>query len=139
MVEPQPDPEPAAKLSHGKIKACMKQHVDEGMNLSVEAVETVTRATELFVAQFARLAATSKYRGSARELNYDAIAEVVHAEPSMQFLEQLVPRRVRFGDLKIEPGSDLAGGAESDEDLDVDLELDSEDEEACKVEVELKQ
>lgn len=123
-------------LPANKIRTIMKSCGDPNALLSKESILVVTKAAvrivdnkqytananfyvllfslqELFIAYLANQ--TLKYTGGKKELNYNALSDFVQKEEKLEFLHQIVPKKITVKEFReiLERGSDS-----SDSDVD---------------------
>jgi len=60
-----------------------------------EFLFTVTKATELFIIYLTKL---SQKKGNNQEINYTDVVDVVDRKACMEFLEDFVPKKIKFSE-----------------------------------------
>merc|ERR1712154_629893 len=86
-------------LPQTRVKTIMKSSPDVEV-VSQESLFLITRATELFIMYLAKLA--SRNGGEDPSVTYADLAAVVQRKDSMEFLHDIVPRKITYGEyLKI--------------------------------------
>lgn len=78
-------------LPLARIKTIMKSSPDVE-NISSDALYHVTKATELFVEHL--IQEIYSHHPKASELNYAGLADVVQTQDSLEFLKEMVPRKI---------------------------------------------
>ena len=97
------DPEDKAKspvnkllqLPVSRIKTIMKSSPELG-NVSPESYFLITRATELFVKYLAKKAYEST--NNIRIVEYKALSKLVSSDECLDFLEEIVPAKIKMSD-----------------------------------------
>ena len=84
------------QLPVSRIRTIMKSS-PELTNVKPEAYVLITRATELFVQYLAQKAHTTA-PGQKRTLEYNALSNVVSKDESLDFLEEIVPFKIKMKD-----------------------------------------
>jgi len=64
-------------------------------NIGQEALFTVTKSTELFIMYLTKL---SQRHGSDQELTYADLASVVTKKDNMEFLQDIVPKKIKYSE-----------------------------------------
>merc|ERR1711973_508416 len=94
-------------LPQTRVKTIMKSSPDVD-TVSQESLFLVTRATELFIMYLAKLA--SRNGREDQSVNYSDLAAVVQRKDSMEFLHDIVPKKITYGDylkyMESEPADD---------------------------------
>merc|ERR1712226_554034 len=86
-------------LPPGRVKTIMKSSPDVE-TVSQESLFLITRAAELFIMYLSKLA--SRNGGEDPSVTYADLAAVVQRKDSMEFLHDIVPRKITYGEyLKI--------------------------------------
>merc|ERR1712223_1099761 len=86
-------------LPPGRVKTIMKSSPDVE-TVSQESLFLITRATELFIMYLSKLA--SRNGGEDPSVTYADLAAVVQRKDSMEFLHDIVPKKIKYGEyLKI--------------------------------------
>ncbi|XP_059615004.1 chromatin accessibility complex protein 1 [Phlebotomus argentipes] len=85
-----------AMISVQKIRTIMKSSADVG-SITAEAIQLVSKSTELFIADLAKNAMKDV---SAKTLEYKFLAEYVQQEPKLEFLQQMVPKKITVKEYK---------------------------------------
>ncbi|CAM1322416.1 CHRAC1 (predicted) [Pycnogonum litorale] len=78
-----------------RIRTIMKSSPDVE-NIGQEALFTIARATELFVEHLAATALLEGHTGN--KVDYSDLAEIVHGKQNMEFLHDIVPRKIMARD-----------------------------------------
>ncbi|KJE92283.1 hypothetical protein CAOG_03284 [Capsaspora owczarzaki ATCC 30864] len=91
-----------ASLPLSRVKRIMRSDEDIGL-LSADAVFLVTRATEMFVAEFAKK--VSADLGKRKTVQYKDVANVVEQDTAYQFLADIIPQPVALGKVKGKPST----------------------------------
>eukprot|EP00039_Didymoeca_costata_P033292 m.41706 g.41706 ORF g.41706 m.41706 type:complete len:182 (+) comp9801_c0_seq2:80-625(+) len=81
-----------------RIKTVMKSD-QATLNVQAEAVQVMSYATELFMKQLVVKAFGEGQLSKHSTIPYESLAEVVDREERYAFLADIVPRKVRFGDV----------------------------------------
>lgn len=82
-------------LPPARVKTIMKSSPDVE-TVSQESLFLITRATELFIMYLAKLA--SRNGGEDTSVTYSDLAAVVQRKDSMEFLHDIVPKKITFGE-----------------------------------------
>jgi len=82
-------------LPISRIKTIMKSS-PEVSAISNESLFLIVKATELFVQDIARQ--TLKESGSKRSVDYNCLAEIVDKQETLQFLQDIIPKKIRYRD-----------------------------------------
>jgi len=86
-------------LPPARVKTIMKSSPDVE-TVSQESLFLITRAAELFIMYLAKLA--SRNGGEDTSVTYADLAAVVQRKDSMEFLHDIVPKKITYGEyLKI--------------------------------------
>jgi len=134
LETPEVRPVKGISLPLSKIKMIMKSS-PEVTSISQESVNLIARATEMFVQHLAVLALRNSNGGSA--VDYKDLAEVVNRRDTMEFLHDIIPRKIKAKDyiLMLEEETDtdneddlLDGDDDDDDDDDDSSEEESDDE-----------
>jgi len=81
-------------LPMARVKTIMKS--SPGVeNIGQEALFTVTKSTELFIMYLTKL---SQRHGSDQELTYNDLASVVTKKDNMEFLQDIVPKKIKYSE-----------------------------------------
>jgi len=81
------------QLPVSRIKTIMKSSPELG-NVSPESYFLITRATELFVKYLAKQAYETA--GQAKTVEYKALSKLVSTDESLDFLEEIVPFKIKM-------------------------------------------
>jgi len=85
-------------LPLARVKTIMKSSPDVE-NIGQESLFLITKATELFIMYLTKL---SQRHGNDQEVEYSDLAAVVQRKDSMEFLHDIVPKKIQYKDfLKI--------------------------------------
>jgi len=82
-------------LPPARVKTIMKSSPDVE-TVSQESLFLITRAAELFIMYLAKLA--SRNGGEDTSVTYSDLAAVVQRKDSMEFLHDIVPKKITFGE-----------------------------------------
>ncbi|CAI9718964.1 accessibility complex 1-like [Octopus vulgaris] len=82
-------------LPLSRVKTIMKSSPDVS-SISQEALFLTGKATEFFVQNLARVSLTNGRDG--KQLQYGDLAEVVNTEETLQFLQDIIPRKIKASD-----------------------------------------
>lgn len=83
------------QLPVSRIKTIMKSSPELG-NVSPESYFLITRATELFVKYLAKNAYETA--GKSKSVEYKALSKLVSTDESLDFLEEIVPFKIKMSD-----------------------------------------
>jgi len=81
-------------LPLARVKTIMKSSPDVD-NIGQESLFLVTKATELFVMYLTKL---SQRHGNDQEVTYSDLASVVQKKDSMEFLHDIVPKKIKYSE-----------------------------------------
>jgi len=81
-------------LPLARVKTIMKSSPDVE-NIGQESLFLITKATELFIMYLTKL---SQRHGDDGEVTYTDLASVVQKKDSMEFLHDIVPKKIKYGD-----------------------------------------
>merc|ERR1711983_529632 len=84
-----------ANLPLARVKTIMKSSPDVE-TVSQESLFLITRATELFIMYMAKLA--SRNGGEDPGVTYGDLAAVVQRKESMEFLHDILPKKIKYGE-----------------------------------------
>jgi len=78
----------------GRVKTIMKSspEVDQ---ISNESLFLITKATEVFIMYITKL---SQRYGKDQELTYEDLATIVGKKDSMEFLQDIVPKKITYAE-----------------------------------------
>eukprot|EP00092_Neocalanus_flemingeri_P031852 GFUD01034599.1.p1 GENE.GFUD01034599.1~~GFUD01034599.1.p1 ORF type:complete len:134 (+),score=51.35 GFUD01034599.1:52-453(+) len=79
-------------LPLARVKTIMKSSPDVE-NIGQESLFLITKATELFIMYLTKL---SQRYGNDQEVEYSDLAAVVERKDSMEFLQDIVPRKIKY-------------------------------------------
>ena len=79
-----------------RVKTIMKSSPDVE-SVSQESLFLITKATELFVMYLTKLA--QRHGDNDREVKYADLAAVVQKKASMEFLHDIVPKKMKYKDV----------------------------------------
>merc|ERR1712080_14200 len=82
-------------LPQARVKTIMKSSPDVE-TVSQESLFLITRATELFIMYMAKLA--SRNGGEDPSVTYGDLAAVVQRKESMEFLHDILPKKIKYGE-----------------------------------------
>ncbi|KAL8578851.1 hypothetical protein ACOMHN_022144 [Nucella lapillus] len=82
-------------LPLSRVKTIMKSSPDVS-SISQEALYTTGKATELFIQALARFSHEQSPETSS--LEYRDLAEIVNTESTLQFLQDIIPRKIKVKD-----------------------------------------
>merc|ERR1711978_243979 len=82
-------------LPPGRVKTIMKSSPDVE-TVSQESLFLITRATELFIMYLSKLA--SRNGGEDPSVTYADLAAVVQRKESMEFLHDILPKKIKYGE-----------------------------------------
>merc|ERR1712038_1651210 len=82
-------------LPQTRVKTIMKSSPDVE-TVSQESLFLITRATELFIMYMAKLA--SRNGGEDPSVTYGDLAAVVQRKESMEFLHDILPKKIKYGE-----------------------------------------
>merc|ERR1712223_506779 len=82
-------------LPQTRVKTIMKSSPDVE-TVSAESLFLITRATELFIMYMAKLA--SRNGGEDPSVTYGDLAAVVQRKESMEFLHDILPKKIKYGE-----------------------------------------
>ncbi|XP_023950054.1 chromatin accessibility complex 16kD protein [Bicyclus anynana] len=119
-----PKPEKELHLPLSRVKTIMKSSPDVDA-VGPEPLYLVTKVTELFVTDLAKRAYKSN---KTNLLEYKHIAEVVQEDDTLDFLREIMPRKITVRQFKELMAKKAAKGNESDETSEESSEEDSSDE-----------
>jgi len=83
-----------ALLPLARVKTIMKSSPDVE-NIGQESLFMITKATELFIMYLTKL---SQRHGNDQELNYSDLASIVARKDSMEFLQDIVPKKIKYSE-----------------------------------------
>ncbi|KAI0159153.1 histone-fold-containing protein [Pestalotiopsis sp. NC0098] len=100
-IPPRKDVTGQTQLPLSRVKKIIAQDQDVGI-CSNNAAFAITVATELFIQHLAAKALdqAKAERKPRRNIQYKDIASAVHGHDNLEFLEDLVPKTVKFKDVK---------------------------------------
>ncbi|ETS82656.1 hypothetical protein PFICI_04532 [Pestalotiopsis fici W106-1] len=100
-IPPRKDVTGQTQLPLSRVKKIIAQDQDVGI-CSNNAAFAITVATELFIQHLATKALdqAKAERKPRRNIQYKDIASAVHGHDNLEFLEDLVPKTVKFKDIK---------------------------------------
>jgi len=81
-------------LPMARVKTIMKSS-PEVENINQESLFLITKATELFIMYLTKL---SQRTGNDQELTYTDLATIVDKKDSMQFLQDIVPNKIKYSE-----------------------------------------
>ncbi|XP_023341997.1 chromatin accessibility complex protein 1 isoform X2 [Eurytemora carolleeae] len=81
-------------LPLNKVKLIMKSS-PEVENIGTESLFLITKATELFIMYLTKL---SQRHGNVEELTYADLASIVARKDSMEFLQDIVPKKIKYSE-----------------------------------------
>jgi len=81
-------------LPLARVKTIMKSSPDVD-NIGQESLFLVTKATELFIMYLTKL---SQRHGNDQEVTYTDLASVVQKKDSMEFLHDIVPKKIKYSE-----------------------------------------
>eukprot|EP00092_Neocalanus_flemingeri_P018360 GFUD01019869.1.p2 GENE.GFUD01019869.1~~GFUD01019869.1.p2 ORF type:complete len:134 (+),score=44.11 GFUD01019869.1:51-452(+) len=79
-------------LPLARVKTIMKSSPDVE-NIGQESLFLITKATELFIMYLTKL---SQRHGNDQQVEYADLAAVVQRKDSMEFLHDIVPRKIKY-------------------------------------------
>jgi len=79
-------------LPLARVKTIMKSSPDVE-NIGQESLFLITKATELFIMYLTKL---SQRHGNDQEVEYSDLAAVVQRKDSMEFLHDIVPKKIQY-------------------------------------------
>ncbi|KAK7091836.1 hypothetical protein V1264_009469 [Littorina saxatilis] len=82
-------------LPLSRVKTIMKSSPDVS-SISQEALFTTGKATELFIQALAKFSLEQSSDSSS--LEYKDLAEIVNTESTLQFLQDIIPRKIKVRD-----------------------------------------
>ncbi|GFO12080.1 chromatin accessibility complex protein 1 [Plakobranchus ocellatus] len=85
----------STSLPLARVKTIMKSS-PEVSSISQEALHLTGKATELFIQALAKF--SYQQSGDKSALKYSDLAEVVNSEETLQFLHDIVPRKIKAKD-----------------------------------------
>merc|ERR1712002_854580 len=98
-------------LPLARVKTIMKSSPDVE-NIGQESLFLITKATELFIMYLTKL---SQRHGNDQEVTYKDLAAIVQRKESMEFLHDIVPKKIKYEEyLKM---MEANGGKEEDDDF----------------------
>merc|ERR550532_927884 len=80
-------------LPVSRIRTIMKSS-PEVSNIGMESLFLIGRATELFIQDLA--ARTLRKSADKKSINYSELAEIVHKQDTLAFLQDIIPEKVRY-------------------------------------------
>ncbi|XP_050407692.1 chromatin accessibility complex protein 1 [Patella vulgata] len=83
-------------LPLSRVKTIMKSSPDVS-SISQEALHTTGKATELFIQALAKVS-LEKSKSDQTELSYNDLAEIVNSEETLQFLQDIIPRKIKMSE-----------------------------------------
>ncbi|XP_031636483.1 chromatin accessibility complex protein 1-like [Contarinia nasturtii] len=117
-------------LPTNKVRTIMKSCGDPSAFLSKESVLVVTKAAELFISYLTQQ--THKRCSHKKDLNYNDLSSFVQEEEKLEFLHQIVPKKITVKEFRdiLERGSESESESEeatSDEEENSDEEMEDEE------------
>lgn len=98
-------------LPLNRVRTIMKSSPDVEF-IGQESLFLITKATELFIMYLTKL---SQRHGNNEEVEYHDLAAIVQRKESMEFLHDIVPKKIKYGEyLKM---MEANGGKEEDDDF----------------------
>jgi len=82
-------------LPLAKVRTIMKSSPDVE-NVSQESLFLITKATELFIIYLTKL--SQRNDNNMNEVNYGDLSAVVQRKESMEFLHDIVPKKVKYSE-----------------------------------------
>jgi len=91
-------------LPLARVKTIMKSSPDVE-NIGQESLFLITKATELFIMYLTKL---SQRHGNDQEVEYSDLAAIVQRKDSMEFLHDIVPKKIKYEEFlkMVEEGKD---------------------------------
>lgn len=104
-------------LPMSRVKTIMKSSPDVS-NISQESLFLIAKATELFVDHLTHKALEKSV--TKNKVEYRALADFVNGEDTMQFLQDIIPHKIKYGDYlrMMEDDSDVEVISSSSDDSD---------------------
>eukprot|EP00088_Acartia_fossae_P016204 TRINITY_DN1905_c0_g1_i1.p1 TRINITY_DN1905_c0_g1~~TRINITY_DN1905_c0_g1_i1.p1 ORF type:complete len:128 (-),score=43.44 TRINITY_DN1905_c0_g1_i1:297-680(-) len=81
-------------LPMARVKTIMKSS-PEVENIGQESLFLITKATEVFIMYLTKL---SQRYGNDQELTYSDLATIVSKKDSMEFLQDIVPKKIKYSE-----------------------------------------
>jgi len=81
-------------LPLARVRTIMKSSPDVE-NIGQESLFLITKATELFIMYLTKL---SQRSGNDQEVTYSDLAAVIQRKDSMEFLHDIVPKKIKYSD-----------------------------------------